>query len=519
MKERMSCNLCQGTEGTFLLEKEGYSIVKCNKCSLIFAKLVKPIDYINLYSANYFNVEGTKGGIGYRNYLADKKAYQLYFQKKLLQILHYKKKGNFLDIGCALGFLLNLAQKKGYKVSGLDVSKYAVKFIRRKLGTKVYLGQLQQMKLPANYFDIITSFESMEHVENPLGFLREIKRILKPGGYFFATTPNQKGIWPKIMGKRWFSYKPPEHLYYFDFQTIKKMVERAGLEVVEVKRDIFRGFPLYHLIERFGYYYPILQRISRIFLWFIKKLHWDKINIPIYLGQIWLVAKKEAKREIPPVITQVPIDYFEEKKQNFWQKLWHEKKMRVIIEAIGPPRFEKGLDVGCASGDLTEKIRKATVKNQFWGVDIYDKAIKYGQKKYPRLNLTIADGQNLPFRGDFFDLIICADTLEHFSRPEKFLQEAHRVLKGDGRIIIAGAMENWLFRLIWFFWQKGKGKVWQNSHLHHFINKKIIVTILKTANFKIEKIIISHWGMNVTFLAKKSSIEKRENIIYNKINR
>lgn len=285
------CNFCGQKHSKVFLIKRGSPIVRCQGCGLVYAKNPSEISP-QVYEETYFKAENFPGKVGYRNYLADESLHRAYFRKKLKQILKFKNKGKLLDVGCALGFFLDEARKKGFEVQGLDISSFAVNFARQKLKLNVLLGDLGEVSLPANHFEVVTAFEVIEHLEKPLRFFKEIERILKKGGLFFVTTPNQGGILAKIMGGFWFSYKPPEHLYFFSSKTLKKMAEKAGFEV-EIGSDVWRSYFLFNLIERIGYYYPGLGWLSRALLRLLRTLRLEKVSVPVCLDYIWLVAKKK----------------------------------------------------------------------------------------------------------------------------------------------------------------------------------------------------------------------------------
>jgi SAM-dependent methyltransferase len=327
MKERINCLLCGKSRGKILFIKDHYPIIRCQKCGLVFTKITSQLNYLKIYKESYFNTEKFPGEVGYRNYLADEWSNRVYFQKKLAQIQKFKKSGKLLDLGCALGFFLDEARKKDFQVTGLDVSYYATSFASKNLHLDVIEGNLEKINLATNqysrrlnalHFDVITGFEIIEHLKNPVRGLSLINGLLKDNGYFFATTPNQGGIWTKIMGRFWFPYKPPAHLYFLNFQTLRRLVEGAGLEVVKMESDCFRYFPLFSLLERIEDHFPRLGLFSRIVQRLTKILKIEQINIPYIFGHIWLVAKK--KKVNTSIISRVPADYFEKEKQNIKRK-------------------------------------------------------------------------------------------------------------------------------------------------------------------------------------------------------
>lgn len=166
-----------------------------------------------------------------------------------------------------------------------------------------------------------------------------------------------------------------------------------------------------------------------------------------------------------------------------------------------PKDTNKVLDIGCSSGVLTAEVAKALPKSKVVGLDSYRDAILFAREKYPNISFVCADAHKLPFKNHSFDLIICTETLEHVVDPRKTLLEMKRVLKNKGRAIISMDSGSLMFKTIWFFWTKTKGRVWQNAHLHEF-NSYILENLIREVGFKIKKKNITHLGMAVVFLGE-----------------
>lgn len=207
-----------------------------------------------------------------------------------------------------------------------------------------------------------------------------------------------------------------------------------------------------------------------------------------------LALKNYDKRE------QIPVDYYQS--ANFWQRLWHNKKWQTVGSLL-TKKEKKILDLGCASGYSTCQIGRFVPQAEIVGIDVSEKLIKFAKKKYPSFKFLIANGEDLPFGDKSFDTVICTEVLEHLVSPKKVLQEIQRVLTPRGKLILELDAGSPLFRLIWFFWSHFfRGKVWDDSHLHRFTVKKL-EDLLRGNGFLIEKKIVTHLGMAVTFLASK----------------
>lgn len=203
----------------------------------------------------------------------------------------------------------------------------------------------------------------------------------------------------------------------------------------------------------------------------------------------------------------VPPDYYDQGiKTNPLQFIWHKRRFRVIKNLL-PKAGTKVLDIGCHAGRFTEEIAKALPKAEIFGIDIDQAAIFYAKHKRPKFHFQEADAESLPFSDKTFDLITCFEVLEHVRKPKKILSEITRCLKDEGELIVLVPTESLLFRLIWFFWTKGKGRVWQGTHLHQF-NGRRLDELLVQNGFGIEKRKTSHLGMLLAIKAIKKDEQK-----------
>lgn len=204
------------------------------------------------------------------------------------------------------------------------------------------------------------------------------------------------------------------------------------------------------------------------------------------------------RKNLKKIWLQVSPDYYEKGiKRNLWQNIWHNSKWRIIKKLI-QKNATRVLDVGCASGWLTSRIAHVLPRAKVVGVDISPKMITYAKVAHPEVNFICADAHKLPFPNKSFDLIVCTETLEHVVDPLKVLKEIRRCLSNKGIVIISMDSGSFLFRFIWFFWLKTKGRVWNHAHLHKF-NRHKLQKLFKKAGFKIKRQEISQLGMEVTF--------------------
>ncbi len=211
------------------------------------------------------------------------------------------------------------------------------------------------------------------------------------------------------------------------------------------------------------------------------------------------------EKELEEIWHQVPLDYYQiGVSKNLLQRIWHTNKLRTTLELIGNSGVKPKniLDVGCASGWMLSKISEKYPKAQCTGIDVYKKAIKYGQKLYKNLRLISVDAHKLPFKDKFFDLAICTELLEHVENPQKVLSEIKRILAPNGIAVVEMDSGNFLFRMVWHWWTNVRHGVWRDSHIHAF-NTKILENMIKDSGFVITQKKIFNVTMAVAFLLEK----------------
>lgn len=206
------------------------------------------------------------------------------------------------------------------------------------------------------------------------------------------------------------------------------------------------------------------------------------------------------------IIEQVPPNYYQKGiKENFLQRFWHGKKLNEVAKAVKESKSknrEKILDVGSASGWFISEISKKFPESKCFGIDIYDKGISYAKKKYPQIEFKVADAHSIPYKDNFFNVVICTEVLEHVDDPWQVVMEIKRVLKRNGVAIIELDSGSWLFSIVWYLWRKSKGRIWNESHLHSF-NVKKLDKLINSCGFKIIRKKKFNFGMAMIFLVSK----------------
>jgi 2-polyprenyl-3-methyl-5-hydroxy-6-metoxy-1,4-benzoquinol methylase len=149
--------------------------------------------------------------------------------------LEAHKKGCLLDIGCGNGLFLDQMRHFGWDVAGVEPDGKAVSVAREKFGLEVFQGSLEGARFADGRFDAITMSHVIEHVPDPIGLLKECRRVLKPGGRLVIVTPNIKSMGRRVFGDAWLHWDPPRHLFLFSPQALRACAEAARMNVSEMR--------------------------------------------------------------------------------------------------------------------------------------------------------------------------------------------------------------------------------------------------------------------------------------------
>ena len=225
-----ACMLCGGSSYFFIYRKDHWTYCRCRECGLVSLS-PRPSEEALLQSYDaYLPVVPREIACWSRmirpvvNYAAD-----------LIQRRNKAKCPRLLDIGCGYGFFLKKMAQQGWQVEGIEVSRPGREYARQKLGLQIHAAPLEHVSLQDNSFDAVTLFYVIEHVYDPKRLLKEVHRILKPGGTILLRWPHSTPV-VKILGpfsKRYDVFHTPYHLYDFNPQTMKALLRQSGFRAVE----------------------------------------------------------------------------------------------------------------------------------------------------------------------------------------------------------------------------------------------------------------------------------------------
>jgi 2-polyprenyl-3-methyl-5-hydroxy-6-metoxy-1,4-benzoquinol methylase len=225
------CRICQSAQFEPRFKKDGFTIDKCVRCGLTQVTNAPTAPQIrSYYDKEFFDTY-------YESLQKDEKTRKYEYRKfdcRLDQIERWAgRKGKLLDIGCSFGFFLDTARRRGWDVHGLEIAEYAADYARTQLGIPVTASTLCNSDFPANFFDVVTMWNVIEHLANPLETLQHVHRVLKPAGVLVLTTGNVESLVARLQRTRWRMLIPPIHLMHFSPSTITRALNACQLDLVE----------------------------------------------------------------------------------------------------------------------------------------------------------------------------------------------------------------------------------------------------------------------------------------------
>jgi SAM-dependent methyltransferase len=233
------CDLCGGSKFEPDLVANGWSLVRCNGCGLVFTSPRYTERYLQkLYSDRYY--ERASGNLSMQVDEPSEDEYLL--AKTVMKICGIERKGlklRSLDIGCGGGRIVEAFQDSGWEAVGTDLSLKAVNAgIKRGLDLRVL--DLDSPEL--GEFDLITGFHILEHVHSPRKFLSQCTKRLGSNGYLLIEVPDYGSRQASRMGSSWPYLYPDGHLYQLTIDTLSKYIAKGKFEVIQIQKVQGRGF-------------------------------------------------------------------------------------------------------------------------------------------------------------------------------------------------------------------------------------------------------------------------------------
>jgi len=227
----VSCCVC-GIDGVPVYRLPPFGVVRCPVCDLVF---VSPRLSAQALQRLYDEPGYFEGGVyGAQSAWSPAMVLQRTWTAGRLSAVARLSRppGRLLEIGSGYGLFLAAARTAGYDVRGVELSHTGAEHARTRLGLDVFCGQLADA--PAEQADVVCLWDTLEHVPDPLLFLRDVGRRLAPGGVFALSIPYFSSVPAQLLRSRWWTLKPEQHIWHLTPATLRLVAARAGLVITSV---------------------------------------------------------------------------------------------------------------------------------------------------------------------------------------------------------------------------------------------------------------------------------------------
>ena len=260
----LECPACEAMINPAIARYESRSYFRCQNCGIIY--LVNFSGNLVRYEEEYFDCE-YKAQYG-KTYLEDFpviKARALQRIKLIKKVDSGKEEKSLLDVGCAYGPFLQAASEEGFRVSGIDVSRSAVKYVNEVLHIRCETVSFEDFT--EKVFDVVTMWYVIEHLKTLRSALTKVNRLLPKGGVFAFSTPNFSGISGRTGRESFFMNSPVDHFSVWTPGTVRRLLPMFGFGIRKISvtgHHPERFFPLRNLDKK-GAFWRTAAVLSRIF--------------------------------------------------------------------------------------------------------------------------------------------------------------------------------------------------------------------------------------------------------------
>jgi SAM-dependent methyltransferase len=221
------CFVCGSGRSSLLLRAaNGFPIQRCADCGVAFTDDRDAPPASSLYPA--FDQTSSNMLTGVRSALS------VFLRRREAVVRSLKPSGRLLDFGCGGGAFARWMAGRGYDVVGLEPFSLDEPITSDHL--TLLRAPLEDVEASLGTFDVITLWQVLEHLRNPVQVLERLRRHLRPDGVLLVSVPNLRSWQSELFRGRWFHLDPPRHLIHFDPDTLRACLERAGLSVIGERR-------------------------------------------------------------------------------------------------------------------------------------------------------------------------------------------------------------------------------------------------------------------------------------------
>lgn len=275
-----ACVVCGEVRADLLFVKRGWPHVRCRGCGLV-ALRPKPTaaQLAAHHDASY--AEGQ-----YAEYAAAVKLREAIARDRLRRLRPLAPAGPWLDVGAGTGAFVAAALESGVEAEGIELSTVAIEHARTR-GLPIRRESIESFR-PTRRYAVVTALDVLEHLPEPVAFLQAARDWLLPGGLLGLTMPDPSRPLPRVLGRRWFYYVVPDHLYQFTAATVRPLLARAGFVDVRV-RPVTKPMTIAYTAVQAEHMAPFLRPVAWIARVLPPRLRDQPLPVP--LGEMLVTAR------------------------------------------------------------------------------------------------------------------------------------------------------------------------------------------------------------------------------------
>ncbi|MBE9531791.1 MAG: methyltransferase domain-containing protein [Proteobacteria bacterium] len=230
-RELVGCRVCGALKREPDTQKNGYKYGVCSGCGVSMIEPMANQDTLDeLYQKGFMEMKCDGVDQSKRFSLEYKETYFAEKDKDFIDLGYVFSDTDMkvLDVGCANGLFLDyLIEEKDIRAQGIDVSIEMIKMAVK----NGFACKCEKIEEAQGLYDLLTMWDTLEHIREPAAFLKKAAAILNPGGDIIIQTPC-RGVISDSYGAEWIQYQPPYHVHLFDFESLKLLLEKVGFDIV-----------------------------------------------------------------------------------------------------------------------------------------------------------------------------------------------------------------------------------------------------------------------------------------------
>jgi len=255
----------------------------CPVCETHYQHPMPTIDQMHAY------VQGEYSRGVYSDYVSAARLKELTFSQRARAVVARAGTGLLLDVGASCGFFIEQALAVGFDAYGVELSSQAVANAPAEIGRRITVGDVNVLSVDKAQFDVITAFDIIEHVFDPVLFLTSLREVARPGTWIVITTPDAGHFLRFVLRAHWPMYQPMQHTVLFSKRGLLLALVRAGYESIEIG-PAHKTLTADYLAGQVEMYLPIAVKAYRLASRFIPNAM-RSAPVSVNIGELMAFAR------------------------------------------------------------------------------------------------------------------------------------------------------------------------------------------------------------------------------------